>query len=599
MQDSQRKVVVLGVDGLIPELLERFCDEGVLPNIRRLLDEGGATRLMPWISTWGDTNFVTMLTGQAPGTSWIGQRMPPVGTRHLLELMSEQGYRSALVHFPESLQPSGAQDFCLAPFWSGAGPAPMEMAAAALHTTDDLPVTAQPSESLGWPPAGATLAHHQKHNRRAIEVHDEGFTATLQLNDGTTRSLRMQADDERLTLHCHDRPITLSSGEWSEWLPIGDDEYSGRVRFKLLAFDPIHHHVELLQSQITVPAEHSSQPELARVLIDRHGPFISKWTVTASPDERWFETSFEEGRYQLDWLTNAAMTLLNEHDFNLFATVFRLNDETHHTCLAQCDPASPFYRPEQRERYLDVIRRAYRVLDEGVGRLLQQRRDDTLIVLASDHGDVPNRYLCDIYRRLATFDLCTLDDYGQPIRHQSRALLKDERGGLEIFVNLAGRDPEGVVAPADFDQVQTRILRALTSWYCVTPDGEQNVIAVALKKCDAQVLGYWGEHAGDVLFAYSPGFVWGTNQHGDTLAPVQSPGANHGPQIPSARTDFASNHGLAVLHGPGVRTDERSGLAISEGLPRMSDLGATLAHWLGLAERGSLDGRVLTALLKS
>ncbi|MCP1365211.1 alkaline phosphatase family protein, partial [Halomonas sp. BBD48] len=120
MTNRAKKILLLGVDGLIPELVERFCAEGVLPNIRRLRDEGGTSRLLPYISTWGDTNFVAFLTGQAPGTSWIGQRMPPRGTGHLLELMRTAGQRAALVHFPESLLPAGDEDFCFAPFWSAA-----------------------------------------------------------------------------------------------------------------------------------------------------------------------------------------------------------------------------------------------------------------------------------------------------------------------------------------------------------------------------------------------------------------------------------------------------------------------------------------------
>ena len=35
-----KKVLILGVDGLDPELLTRFMDEGVLPNFRRLTTEG-------------------------------------------------------------------------------------------------------------------------------------------------------------------------------------------------------------------------------------------------------------------------------------------------------------------------------------------------------------------------------------------------------------------------------------------------------------------------------------------------------------------------------------------------------------------------------
>lgn len=589
MSESNPKAVVLGVDGLMPELVERFVAEGVLPHIARLLERGTATRLMPYISTWGDTNFVTMLTGQAPGTSWIGQRTSPRGTQHLLESMAEAGRRTAFVHFPESLVPEGARDLCFAPFWSAAGPAPMEIVAPALHTTAPDADTPSPDQALGWPPSGATLAHHKKHNRRPIEREGNRFTAYLEPHTGAAERIELAAaDPDTAILSAAGHEVRLVAGEWSRWLSLAAADMAGSVRFKLMAFDPANGRVELLQSQVTAPAETADDPALATELVDRHGPFISKWAITCSPDEPGYETSFEEGAYQLNWLIDAATTLLNEHDFSLFATVFRLNDETHHTCLAQCDPASVFYDAARAEHYLDTIRRAYQVLDDGVGRLLAECDDDTLVALVSDHGDVPNRYFCDIHRRLAAFDLVALDTSGQPVVAESRAWLKNERGGLEIFVNLAGRDPDGIVAEADYADVQTRILEALNSWTHETPEGRRPVTALALAKRDAAMIGYWGEHAGDVIFAYDLGFVWGSNRTGDTVAAVDEPGANHGPQVPSARTAFSSNEGLAILQGPGVAAHDA--LARRPGRYRMDDIGATLAAYFGVASTTRLDG---------
>ncbi|GHB14953.1 alkaline phosphatase family protein [Salinicola rhizosphaerae] len=596
--NRNRKVLLLGVDGLIPELVERFCAEGVLPNIQRLRDEGGSTRLLPYISTWGDTNFVSFLTGQAPGTSWVGQRQPPSGTGHLLELMRDAGQRAALVHFPESLVPAGERDLCFAPFYSGSGPAPMELAPACLHSTHldqwTRTVSTATTEALGWPPTG-TLAHHQKHNRFAIERTDDGFVALIPAHRAEPVRVNLQADGERLRLTVAGSEASLGVGEWSDWLPlVGVHAITGKpgaVRFKLLDYDVTNGKIDLLQSQVTAPAGGSGRPGLARRLIERHGPFISKWTVSADPDTRYFETSFEEGRYQLEWLVDSALTLLNDEGFSLFATVFRLNDETHHTCLAQCDPESKFYQADDHQRYLEVIRGSYRILDDAVGRALEGCDDDTTLVLASDHGDVPNSHLCDIHRRLAEFDLCTIDAEGKADVAQSQAFLKDERGGLEIFVN---RD---LVPAAEIARVQTRILKALTTWYVETDAGERNVVALALKKQDAAPLGYWGERMGDVLFAYAPGFVWGTNQRGDTVAELVTPGANHGPQIPSASTAFASNHGIAFFHGAGIRTGVELPFDTTRGVQRMDSPGATFARLLGLST-DSLDGKVLEGLVE-
>jgi hypothetical protein len=471
------------------------------------------------------------------------------------------------------------------------------MAPACLHSTDlsQWPDIVQ-NEALGWPPSG-TLAHHQKHNRYAIESEGMQYHAAIPLNSGGTLPIVLHPEtDRQVSLTLADQTTTLNVEMWSDWLPVMANGDRGFVRFKLLAHDIEQGRVDLLQSQITVPERLGNHSALVDRLVQRHGPFISKWAVSADADTRYYETSFEEGRYQLNWLTESAFTLLNEEGFHLFATVFRLNDETHHTSLAYCDPESPFYSSTHQARYLETIRRSYQVLDEAVGRLLDGRRDDTVIVLASDHGDVPNHYLCDIHRRLAEFGLCVLDDQGRPVRNRSRAFLKDERGGLEIFVN---RDtlPEGVVPEADVARVQTQILKALSTWYIDTPEGERNVVAFAVKKQDASVLGYWGDEAGDVLFAYASGFVWGVNRRGDTIAAVENAGANHGPQVPSASTAFASNHGLAFFHGEGIRAGASLPFDTLKGIQRMDSPGATFARLLGLDGK-TLDGKPLEALLE-
>ena len=88
-----KKVIIFGVDGLTMPLLRRFCDEGILPAIKKMFDAGAATELLPFISAWGDVNWVTFMSGQCPGKSWIGQGMPPdnMSSNNLLALLEKAG----------------------------------------------------------------------------------------------------------------------------------------------------------------------------------------------------------------------------------------------------------------------------------------------------------------------------------------------------------------------------------------------------------------------------------------------------------------------------------------------------------------------------
>ncbi|WP_407267802.1 alkaline phosphatase family protein [Radiobacillus sp. PE A8.2] len=592
-----QKVIVFGVDGLIPELVYKFADEGHLPNISQLLNQGACTELLPYISTWGDVNFVSMITGQAPGTSWKGQRIAPDNHDNLLGYMNKQAKKCALVHFPETISTEGTDHFEFAPYWSGKGGAPFEVAAPMVYSTNiDKWPSQQKHEYLGWPPAGETLAYHEKANRDKIEIANQSYHFSIMTNDNHQEQVQINLiNKEEISLQFRDgSTVSVSLGKWTDWLEIPLGEKVGVGRFKLLAFDHEKQQLDLLQSQVNDKHAYSNHKELEKECIDHSGPFISKWSISAAPDNLYMETGIEEAEYQANWLAETALWLLNEKEFDLFATVFRLNDETHHTCLGEYDPASPFYTPERAKLSEEVMQTGYKVLDCAIGKILANKSDDTLLVLASDHGNVPNEYMCDIYSRLEEKGLCILDEAGLPIMSESKAYLKEERGGMEIFVNLKGREVSGIVDPADYEKVQTEIFHAITTWYHETAEGLKNVSGITVKKQDAVPLGFWGEEAGDVLFAYSQGFVWGYNTNREVVAAVSSPGANHGPQIPTASTLHSSNYGIALFDGPTVH----NGVKRNRDKPyKMNDMGTTIASILGLKNCNQLDGRVMKDLL--
>jgi len=616
-----QSVIVFGVDGLIPELVYKFSREGALPHITRLMEDGASAELLPYISTWGDVNWVSFLTGQSPGTSWKGQRIPPVNHDNLLGAMERQGKRCALVHFPESLSTAGTRHFHFAPFWSGNGSAPFELAAPTIYTTDMVKWSkSDKQEFLGWPPVD-TLAYHEKGNCKPVARDESGYTFTMHMNDGTHAAMRAlpqpcddgsRCDDPTagldgsadLSLVFPDgETLPLRVNEWSDWSIRTLNKQTGYVRYKLLKYDEQTQQLDLLQSQMTSTAGIANDAWLEQQILEQVGPFISKWALPASPDVLYHDTSFEEGAYQAEWLAKTALLLVNENRFDLFATVYRLNDETHHTSLGEYDPASPFYSEERAGVCEDILRRSYKVLDQAIGLLLRGKSPDTMLIVASDHGDVPNAYLCDIYQRLAQYELVQLDANGLPVLERSKAFLKNERGGMEIFVNVRGRQRNGIVEASEYEKVQTEIFHALSTWYYDDPQTgcKTNVIGIVLKKNDAAMIGYWGEEMGDVIFAYNQGFVWGFNHNRDIVAPITAPSANHGPQIPTARTKHSSNLGIAMLHGPTIRQGvqgrhrERGSCAAPY---KMNDMGATIAHVLGLSDTGGLDGRPLHDLLR-
>lgn len=598
---AEQKVIVFGVDGLIPDLVYKFKKEGHLPHISRMMEEGASSELIPFIPTWGDVNWVSFLTGQSPGASWKGQAVPKSNQGNLLGLTDNAGKKCALVHFPESVSMEGTNHFEFAPFYSGNEHASFELAAPKVFTTDLTKWKGkQLKESLGWPPS-ASLAHHEKNNRALIGKRNKKYYFTLQLNTGEElESVIEFIDNENIRVIIQEKAIVeLTLNHWSNWVEIGlgNGEW-GVLRFKLAHYNYEKEEIDIIQSQFTSVKGFSNDPALEQYILDKCGPFISKWAVTASVDEMYHETSFEEGEYQANWLAEAALSLVKDKGLDLFATVFRLNDETHHTSLGQCDPSSPFYSASQAKTYEDNIRKSYEVLDKVIGKLMKEKDENTTLILASDHGNVPNHYFCDIYLRLEKFGLCSLDENGIVDVKRSKAFLKEERGGLEVFVNLIEREAFGIVSNEEYEEVQTQIFRALSTWSYATKSGEHNVTAITLKKQDAENIGYWGPDMGDVIFSYAPGFVWGKNNK-EIVGEVTKPGANHGPQIPTAKTEFSSNKGIFIVEGKNFRRNyiNEDGL---EGPYFMKDAGKTILNVLQPDTGTALsDGRLMGSLMLS
>ncbi|AHF77307.1 putative type I phosphodiesterase/nucleotide pyrophosphatase [Sodalis praecaptivus] len=594
-----RKVIVFGVDGLSMPLLKRYAAQGALPNIARMLQQGAATELLPFISAWGDVNWVAFMAGQGLGTAWRGQALPADNhqTGNLLDQMTRQGLKAALVHFPETVV-ADAGHFSFAPYWGRSAPWAAEHFKPMGHTTRYQARTGDKhikQQKLGWPPNG-TLAYHDKGAWQPLEKGaDGGYALTLQGQRGNTLTLPLGEQEGKPVIWIGDQAVALAEGEWSPWCSLRALNVSGSVRFYLGCYRPERDEVEILQAQVTDPDQLCGASEQARALLAHAGPFFSKWVVKASPQEDYPQATYQEGDEQSLWLADTALTLTQQQGYALWATVHRLVDESHHNCLGQCDPASPFFDPAQAARYDAVMRDCYQILDKTMGKLMAQMDDETVLMLASDHGAVPNAYMCDIYRYLAKHQLVVLDEQLKPDMARSQVYLKDERGGLEIFVNLAGREATGIVSPADYDAVCAKTLHALGSWHVLEQGQLRNAVSLALLKDDAAGIGFWGPCAGDIVFAYNAGFVWGVSRGGEDICPVEVPGANHGPQKPTAATAMSSNYGALVMMGAGVRAGYYHDRA-TLGPYTMVDPAATIAHLLGLP-LATLDGRVMHSLL--
>lgn len=330
--------------------------------------------------------------------------------------------------------------------------------------------------------------------------------------------------------------------------------------------------------------------------------------------------------------------LLTHKPWDCAMLLFGESDTVGHHFWIFHDPASPRHDAARAAELGGAIRAVYRQLDEAVGRLTALAPDADVIVL-SDHGFGGagdrvlhlNRWLhAHGYLRFAA----GADWPGRALRGAKRLGLRwlprglqqqvFRRGGgrlagrLEsgarfrgidwagtrafseevntcpaIWLNVAGRDEAGVVAPAAYEALRAELIERLEAWR--NPDTGERLVARAWPR-EALYHGPHVDEAPDLVLelALDRGYTYtclsSQGRPGPAvraLRPDERVGAKGGSMNGSHRPD-----GVLIMAGPGVRAaGELAGA-------HLRDVAPTVLALLGEPLPAGLDGRALSEALR-
>jgi predicted AlkP superfamily phosphohydrolase/phosphomutase len=623
-----RRVIVWGVDGFVLPLAEHLVQQGHLPHIARLLREGAATRLLPYVSTWGPINWMSFMTGAPPGSTWPGRVAVPgmnaaePGHRNaykadtLWQAVDRQGGATATLAYPATWPPLVRHGIVAMPDGASTNLPPVALARPARYMTPGLAERYRqpPGTRAGWipltarghrrPRPGLPVPQPPKHDATLPAPNCLETAVPLALH-GAQEALHLpllySPGQRRAWLYSASKGALLAEtaeGTWSEWFalttPTGE---RGWMRYKLLELDDAGREVALCHSALCPEDQFAYPREIEADLLSALGPYSSGSSADLRPSDPFWRTAIEEATAEADWLVDSAEFLTERDDWTLWSTVFRAADTANHGCLAFVDPERPFSGGAETDAAWEILRAAYGVVDRAIGRLMALADDDMVIALASDHGAAVNDVTCDVYNLLVEAGLLALRQgpHGPVVDwERTRAYVRPTRSGSEVFVNLQGREPHGIVPQDEYESLQRRLVDLLLDWK--EPQTGGRAVAMALTRRDAALIGYWGDEAGDVQFIYNAGYVWGELPQGTTIARTAIPSVNHGPQIPTAERGLATNMGMLALWGAGIqsgyrRDENRLGPA------HMADAAPTLARLLGCPPPRQSTGAVLRDML--
>jgi predicted AlkP superfamily phosphohydrolase/phosphomutase len=162
-----------------------------------------------------------------------------------------------------------------------------------------------------------------------------------------------------------------------------------------------------------------------------------------------------------------ARRLVRNKPWDFFMMVEMGLDRLHHVFWHFCDPGHPKY--EAGNKYESAFRDYYRLLDRELGSLLEALPGDAVRILMSDHGAramVGGVCFNDWLLQEGYLALSEQSAGRTPIAEApidwSRTMAWGDGGYYgRLFLNVAGREPQGIVEQARYEEVRDELVRKL------------------------------------------------------------------------------------------------------------------------------------------
>jgi predicted AlkP superfamily phosphohydrolase/phosphomutase len=600
---SPSKAIVLAWDGAVPSFVHEMLRQGKLPNLAKLIDGGAfADDVISVYPSKTAPGFASLWSGAPPrDTAITGNRQPraPAHRHSILEsnlaflsapLRAEPiwatalraGRKPVLAHVPLGRELSDGAVKLLGYDGYGGRDGAINSGAAKLQPATlwkNPPASAKPPVEIQFTVGASAFFGLFTDDPADPQIgYDTLMVAGAQ--DGTDAKATLKAGEGNLERDLWSGPIAVKT-------PGGEN---ATVYLRLFDLKPDGSDFLLYHTR---PARIMIFPsELAARFAQAAGAFIGNGAsllfqegalgpaLAAGGDgiaeRRYLETVGVAQRQ----LKKTALWAMRSVPWDLLFLYTPFPDEGEHVWRGYVDIAT------NSDKKLAAISRlfleeVYKSCDEFLGVVLDNRPDDTLVALISDHGMEGINKLVAINRVLERAGLLVLDDKGQADLSRTKVLYPAINNGY-LLINSTNRK-SGIVTREQRAGVFKQLRQALLG---IRDGGKAVVTAVYDAQNYGEKMGIGGESGGDIYLDLLSGYDFDARTNpGDIITPRQ-PHGMHGfnPARPSMRT-------IMVLNGPGVAAGNRLKNV------RLIDFAPTFAKLLGLPTPKDATGRVLQEAL--
>ena len=619
-----RKLIFLGLDGLEPDLVEKYLAEGSLPNLDALRSQGRYSRLRTTFPPLSPVAWATFATGSNPGKHNLFDFLSRNLRSYLPELSSSRVHQPARVwklgrwRVPLG-KPTVEMRRKSRSFWSLLGenlisstilrvpitfpPEPFEGRLLSAMCTPDLLGT-QGSFQLftNAPPetefeeAGACYTLRKSGECFAGEV--RGPDNSIREGAGSMRipfRLRLDSATRGGHLEIGGKSYELAPDRFTPWIRLTfraglGIKVSGIGQFRLASVEP---QVRLYLSPIAIDPE---KPALPISHPSFYAPYLAKllgeFSTLGLAEDTWAlnervidEDSFLEQAYQICAEREAMFeSALERTKKGVVACVFDTPDRVQHMFYRFLEPAHPAHAANGNslERYAGTVEELYRHMDRVVGKAMRHVDESTVLFVLSDHGfksfqrGVNLNAWLEREGYLAVKDGARKEGYLRGVEwSRTRAY---SFGLAGIYLNLEGRESQGIVPRDTADRLSAEIARKLTGLI----DEQRGAEAVHRGYAKKAIYsGPYVESAPDVVVGYKPGYrsSWGV-----ALGKVD------GPVFEDNTKAWSGDHCVDPPLIPGVVFCNRD---FGARKPGIEDMAPTAMRLFGYEPPAYMDGRDL------
>lgn len=606
----------------------KWAEEGKLPNIKKMMDEGAYGYSIPDFPSHTPTNFASLLTGSHPtvhgvadgpmhiegfpltkpsvgGFSSAAKKVDPIWT-----LLEKAGKKVALLSMPGSTPPELEDGITIRGRWGGWG---ADTPALIFEPTDKLGerkiagkgfrlfflgqkltrfIDKLPAKNWEQAPMSYSPPKEAK-----MDAYGQSFYAYIydSTDDGTSNYDRVAFSLDKKSL-LGDFP----QGEWSEWYPLtlswNDKSFDSDVKIKVIKlWDTSNFRIRLFFNNAN---EFLTEPSgIAEELTENIGPmvdFADNWPAQLIYEEEDKDTFWEEAQMTLDWHKKAAGFMLEEYSPDVFIQdIYTPNQMLESRWWhRKIDKNRPEYNEEEAEEAWGDLLTMYQGLDAIIGEAMKKGDKDTLFVLSSDHGVIP------LYKQVRLNNLFAKKGWlkfsidpvtGEPSidwENTKVAFLKM----VHVYVNPNGLGGDWTRASgAEYEALREEVIQAIKE--LEDENGIKPLVQAVNWEGAPQYFELPTDRVGDIVLETTPGYQWWEEVTADRKI-FTEPLTSGYKQAVNAETTKGMWTPFIIM-GPGVK----KGYQLEQPISHVDQM-PTILNLMNIEIPAYVEGKTLTKIMK-